>query len=196
MNSTRPIAKLKFNEPCRNLPSHKNGKGKEWFLAYRFAQAYLAETQISIKSTKRQKVVIAREIPANGYGIADLVAVNWQSMGKRSAMSLEEFQRLGRPLVRAFEIKVGNWRQALIQAHRYRFFAHSSIVVLPFDRRSTALEYIGTFQLLKVGLWSFDVESKKIIRYYTPRSRKPQDARQEKQAVLLVGKATKSLPVS
>lgn len=190
MSSANPIAKLRFKEPCRNLPFHKNGKGEEWLFTYRFAQTYLSQAS---SSADDRRIAVAREIPANGYGIADLVAVSWRPTGKRLC-SWEDFQRQGRPILKAFEIKLNNWRRALLQANRYRLFANSSIVVLPARNQNAALKYLETFRLLEVGLWSFDPVAKRIVRHYTPRPRKPQDTRQERQAVLLVSRATKALP--
>lgn len=194
--SSSPIAKFRFHEPCRNLPHHKNGKGDEWLFSYRFAQTYLSQFHSRRHATKKNKIAVAREIPANGYGIADVIAVHWQSFRTARTLSPEEFERRGRPSIRAFELKLTNWRQALMQANRYRFFAHVPIVVLPACKRNAALKYIQTFRLLRVGLWSFDVDQKKIIRHYTPRSNKPLDTRQQRRAIRLVAKATKSLPVS
>lgn len=194
--SPNRIAKLRFQEPCRNLPYHKNGKGEEWLFSYRFAQTYLAQFHSRRDGTKRNKIAVAREIPANGYGIADLIAINWQSVRTARILSPEDFERRGRPTIKAFELKLNNWRQALMQANRYRFFAHVPIVVLPTRNQKAALKYIETFRLLRVGLWSFDVDQKKIIRHYTPRSQRPLDTRQKTRAIRLVAKATKALPVS
>jgi hypothetical protein len=194
-SSSNRIAKLRFREPCRNLPHHKNGKGEEWLFSYRFAQTYLAECRPHLSNSKKNRTAVAREIPANGYGIADLIAVNWQSIRNAQRLSPEDFERRGRPTIRAFELKLNNWRQALMQANRYRFFAHIPIVVLPASNKA-ALKYIETFRLLRVGLWSFDIDQKRITRHYTPRSQKPLDSRQKTRAIRLVAKATKALPIS
>jgi hypothetical protein len=190
------IAKLRFSEPRRNLPSYGTGRGEEHLFTYRFAQAYVAQFRALHRPTTRNRVVVAREIPANGYGIADLVAVSWKSAGNGKAQSVAAFVAKGRPIVRAFEIKMRDWRKALRQANRYRFFAHTPIVVLPAASVTQALEHIETFRLLGVGLWSFDMKTNRIIPHFTPRPHHPLDSRQHIQALLSTAKATKALPVS
>lgn len=190
------IAKLRFYEPCRNLPNHKTGKREERVFTYRFAQAYRAQFRALHRNTTKTRMVVAREIPANGYGIADLVSVSWKSAGNGQAKSTADFAVKGRPTVRAFEIKMRDWRKALRQANRYRFFAHAAIVVMPVAKVSQALEHIETFRLLGVGLWSFDIKTNTINPLFTPRPRHPLDNRQHIQALLSTAKATKALPVS
>lgn len=198
MNSTTSerIPKLRFSEPRRNLPSYGNGRGEENLFAYRFAQAYLAQFRALHRTSTKNRLVIAREIPANGYGIADLVGVSWKSAGNGKSLSAPDFISKRKPIVRAFEIKMRDWRKALRQGNRYRFFAHASIVVLPAASVTQALEHIETFRLLGVGLWSFDMKTNKIIRHFSPRPHHPLDNRQHVQALLSTARATKALPVS
>src|SRR5262245_22792569 len=110
------IAKLRFAEPRRNLPSYGTGRGEEQLFTYRFAQAYVAQFRALHRTSTKNRIVIAREIPANGYGIADLVAVIWKSAGNGRTQSAADFVAKRRPIVRAFEIKMRDWCKALRQA--------------------------------------------------------------------------------
>jgi len=194
--SSDRVAKLRFAEPCRNLPHHNGRKGEERLFTYRFAQAYRAQFRALHHNTSKNRIVVAREIPANGYGIADLVAICWKSARNGKVESAAGFMANRKPIIRAFEIKMRDWRKALRQANRYRFFAHAPVVVLPATNVTQALEHIETFRLLGVGLWSFDMKTNRIVPHFTPRPRLPLDNRQHIQALLSAAKATKSLPVS
>jgi hypothetical protein len=96
-------------------------------------------------------------------------------------------------VIRAFELKISDWRRAMMQAHRYRYFANSSIVVLHSDKLKNAFEYIDTFKKIHVGLWAFNPKNNKIITCYTPRPRKPLEPKYKPLAIELVAKASKSL---
>ena len=142
-------------------------------------------------------LAIAREIPANGYGIADCVAVSWKPTDQSAAGLAKgnHFLSLAKPTVRAFEAKLHDWRRALLQANRYRFFAHVPIVVLPAEKCRLAVANLDTFRLLKVGLWSFDPATDHIFAHFTPRPSRPRDIRQASRALALVARASKALPI-
>jgi hypothetical protein len=192
------IAKLRFREPIRNLPSYKSNGGVESKFAYRFAQAYVDQFRKLHRNTGKNRIAVAREIPANGYGIADLVAVKWKSRNMAKPMSAESFIIKYQPTVRAFEIKMSDWRKALMQANRYRFFAHAPIVVLPSAKVGPALKYLETFRGLGVGLWSFDIETNRITKHFTPRPHRPVDLDRHAKvlsSVAMANKTTKALQV-
>lgn len=186
------IAKLRFSEPVRNLPSYKSNGGAEHKFAYRFAQAYVEQFGTLHRNTGKNRIVVAREIPANGYGIADLVAVTWKSKRAIRPISSVNFISKYRPTVRAFEIKISDWRKALMQANRYRFFAHAPIVVLPSSNVGPALKYLETFRGLGVGLWSFDVEANRISKHFTPRPLRPLDLDRHAKVLSSVARANKT----
>ncbi len=197
--TTIHIHKLRFYEPHRNLPNRKAGNGREARFARQFAGAYAAHFRQVHPRSAHNAVAVAREIPANGYGIADCVAVSWSLSRFRSGdrlIAANQFFSHARPTLRAFEVKLHDWRQALRQANRYRFFAHVPIVVLPDEKSGPALAQIDTFRLLNVGLWSFDPAANHITAHFTPRRTRPQDIRQTLRAVALVALASKALPVS
>jgi hypothetical protein len=168
-------------------------------MAWRFAKRYRTVFPSIHHGTTRTQTAMARQIPVNGYGIADFVAVYWAQSaanGKSVPREVQAFVGEARPVIRAFELKLRDWRKALKQAHRYRFFAHAAIVVLPPDCCAIAIKSLDTFQLLEVGLWSFDVVSGHIGRYFTPRPCRPVDTRYQFKALHLVAKATKALPIA
>jgi hypothetical protein len=197
--TTIRVHKLRFYEPHRNLPNRKAGNGREARFARQFAGAYAAQFRQIHPRSPDNAIAIAREIPANGYGIADCVAVSWRLSKFRSAggfIAPDHFFLRVKPTLRAFEVKLRDWRQALRQANRYRFFAHVPIVVLPAERCGPALVYLDTFRLLNVGLWSFAPAANRIVAHFTPRCARPRDIQQALRAIGLVARASKALPVS
>lgn len=56
----------------------------------------------------------------------------------------------------AFEMKLSNWKRALIQAYRYLSFANYSFVVIDRSSQKPALEHINEFALSNIGLISVD----------------------------------------
>ncbi|WDP90463.1 MAG: hypothetical protein HUN04_12480 [Desulfobacter sp.] len=52
----------------------------------------------------------------------------------------------------AIEAKLTNWKRALKQAYRYKWFSHKSFVCLPLNRVNPALKNIESFQRMGVGL--------------------------------------------
>jgi hypothetical protein len=193
------IPRLKFHNPLRNLPEHPAGRSRESALSYRFGQALVAAAADGFFRTRKTALAYAREIPANGYGIADFVVVSWNPRRLRrrlSKIAAEDFVASINPKLLAFEVKLSNWRKALMQAHRYRFFAHVAIVLLPKSSERAALKHLETFRLLRVGLWSFDTKKQRITRHFTPRSSPPLDRRQELRVLRSVGRASKALPIS
>jgi hypothetical protein len=199
-DTTIRIQKLRFYEPHRNLPRHKAGNGCEDRFARLFARAYMTQFASLHPRATDDAVAVAREIPANGYGIADCVAVSWKRSNMQPAagqiIEPSTFLSCARPTLRAFEVKLHDWRRALLQANRYRFFAHIPIVVLPADKCAVALKHIATFRLLGIGLWSFHPPESRIVAHYSPRRSRPLDRRQASRALGLVARASKALRAS
>ena len=168
-------------------------------MVLQFARVYREALPSLNHGTTRTRAALARQIPVNGYGIADLVAVCWEPVSRDAAppaLDLDTFLCEAQPVLRAFELKLRDWRKALKQAHRYRFFAHVAIAVLPPDSCALALRFLDTFQALEVGLWSFDAETRGITAHYTPRPRRPVDTRCHLKALRLVAKTSKALPIA
>ena len=194
MSTTVP--KLKFSEPRRNLPRHRGLATEEDRFTIAFARAYVERLPAIHSQSAKSRIAVAREIPVNGYGIADLVAVAWEPKIRRRK-SVEEFLSSGAVTTRAFECKMKDWRAALAQAVRYRYFAHQSIVVLPFAACERALPLLETFKKTRIGLWAFDQLENRIKVFHTPRSSSPKSEKYLVQSVELVHRATsRSLPIA
>jgi len=72
----------------------------------------------------------------------------------------------------AFEMKLKNWKRALIQAFKYRSFAHKAYVLIDHAHVKPAKKNLHMFKRSNVGLLSID-DSGKIKRHYQPRYRRP-----------------------
>lgn len=72
----------------------------------------------------------------------------------------------------AIEAKLKNWRRALTQAFRYKWFADKSFVVLDSKHFKPALNNIGEFKKLNVGLAEIAKEGQLVI-HYKPQKEAP-----------------------
>jgi len=83
------------------------------------------------------------------------------------------------------------------QASRYKNFAHQAIAVLPVSECEKAFEYLETFQKIRVGLWTFDLQTASIKVIYTPRARKPRSHRYHLEALHKAAPVVKpALPIA
>ncbi len=189
------VPRFKFSEPRHNLPRRISRVNGERDFTLKFARAYIAQLKRLHHGTRRTSIDFAREIPVNGFGIADFVAVCWnpRRFRKRAPIDVTEFTKVASPAVRAFELKMSDWRKALIQAHRYRYFADVATVVLPIKKLRIASKYIATFKSINVGLWGFDPKTNHIRMLFTPRPGPPLEPRFKSAAIDLVAKASKAL---
>lgn len=118
----------------------------------------------------------------NGYGIADLVCLMRTPQAMRCLF--------------AFEIKMSNWRKALSQAYRYRYFANIAVVILPVSDAQRAKVYLSTFKMLGIGLWAFDKSMGHIKKICTPRYRRPLNPAAKEKALRMLLPKTKLQLVS
>jgi hypothetical protein len=72
----------------------------------------------------------------------------------------------------SFELKLKNWKQALMQAFRYRSFSELSYVVLPTKSLKVAEKNIELFIRYNIGLATFDKNDKLEI-FYKPKQTEP-----------------------
>ena len=79
--------------------------------------------------------------------------------------------------------RLGLWRKGMMQAHRYKFFSHASILVLPKQKLSPAVSHLDVFRKLRVGLWGFDDNTGSITSIYTPRPKQQQILKYGNQAI-------------
>jgi predicted transcriptional regulator len=72
----------------------------------------------------------------------------------------------------AIEAKLKNWKRALEQAYRYKWFSSKSYVMLPANNMKPALDNIELFKKYEVGLASLSTETG-IEIHYKPKSTAP-----------------------
>ncbi|MGC9453169.1 MAG: hypothetical protein ACP5I4_17185 [Oceanipulchritudo sp.] len=189
------IRKYKFSEPRWNLPGRKGVATAEDRFTIAFSRAYSASFQKIHHGTNQTELALAREIPVNGFGIADLLAISWVR-SQATFDTLENFLEEGSFRTRAFECKLTDWRRAMSQASRYRYFAHQSVVVLPEHICQRALPFIETFKKIRVGLWGFDPDRNRINPYHTARPTTPKSERYYMHSIRLLNEATRrALPI-
>jgi hypothetical protein len=113
-------------------------------------------------------VIAIRELPVPGSGIADFVVIKKSDCIKTNKL---------KTTVQAFEFKIKDWRKGLMQAHRYKYFSNSSILVVPAHTIKSAQKSLDLFKQLGVGLWAFNISSGTITKKFTPRPKKVLDTR-------------------
>ncbi|OQP58836.1 hypothetical protein A3860_39190 [Niastella vici] len=72
----------------------------------------------------------------------------------------------------AIEAKLKNWRRALHQAFKYKWFAEKSFVVLDSQNSQPAIKNIGEFKKLNVGLAEIATDGRLSI-HYKPQKESP-----------------------
>ncbi len=162
--------------PRRNLPKRSSLKRKELLFGRAFVRAFLTDNPHYVGS-------VVQEVSLNGYGIADFVCLK-----RRNNRDSTERHVGKAPVIVAFELKMSDWRKALSQAFRYRYFAHVSVVVLPLSEIHRASKFLSTFRLFKIGLWAFDRKEGQIKKIWTPRSSKPLSPQAQRKATRLITK--------
>lgn len=63
----------------------------------------------------------------------------------------------------SFELKLTDWRRAMVQAFRYKSFSHLSYVVMPEATAENAKLHANEFQQYGIGLISFSPEGLHVI---------------------------------
>nr|WP_320060044.1 hypothetical protein [uncultured Bacteroides sp.] len=74
----------------------------------------------------------------------------------------------------AFEAKLRNWKKALMQAYRYKWFADYSYVILDEAHSKVAIENLPLFEKLNVGLLTISIDGV-VKKYHHPKKQKPLD---------------------
>ena len=193
MSPKSAIAVCSFSHPCRNLRPDWSFDDAENQFALQFSKTYDSTYQKAHPGTPKLHRLFVHEVPVNGLGIADLVTVSWE--GRMSSWACDEVPSVDeflseRPTVRAFEVKLSDWRKGLMQAHRYKFFADASILLVPESKLGCAMDYLETFRALRVGLWGYDDGTSRITRVFTPRPKRPSFSSHRKDAISRVLQAT------
>jgi DNA-binding Lrp family transcriptional regulator len=74
----------------------------------------------------------------------------------------------------AFEAKLSNWKRAITQAYRYKWFADYSYVVMDEAHANQAIRNLSQFENYNVGLLTISVDGN-IKTYYRPQKQLPID---------------------
>ncbi len=159
-----------FHHPANNFVNGDfQGAQSEYEFGNRFAKTF--------NKISGCKIIAFRELPVPGSGIADFVVIKTTECVKKNNF---------KTTVQAFEFKLKDWRSGLMQAHRYKYFSNSSILVIPADKIKLVQKSLVLFKQLGVGLWAFNISSGTITKKFTPRPKKIPDA---KRAAYVLDKA-------
>lgn len=171
-------------QPRLNLPEKTSSGRKESNLLFSFLRWY--QNYLSLRGFKR-KHLFFREIELNGYGIADLMM--YEYLNRKS----ETKSRIPNGYITTFELKIRDWKKALKQAIRYKYYSNRVIVILPIENVNTAKLNRNIFADLNVGLWAFDKKGSKLEKIFTPRFHKPLNINAKEKVLYLISSKTKSL---
>lgn len=70
----------------------------------------------------------------------------------------------------AIELKLVNWKRALIQAFRYKTFSNQSVVIIDDDNVNSAMKNLFLFERSKISLASFSDQLILNFKYIAPPS--------------------------
>ena len=176
MCKTSFVGTCEFTLPRANFGSRWTASNREEHFAHAFTKAYDSKYAWIHSGSSKMHRLFAHEVPVNGFGIADLVTVSWDTKSVSPVLgesgTLDDLLAL-QSTVRAFEVKLSDWRRGLMQAHRYRFFSDAAILVIPDSKLPLAKKSLPTFRSLNVGLWGYNEISKAITKVLTPRPKRP-----------------------
>ena len=182
------ILDFQFHSPQKNLAGKTPRKNPEGEFAEEFTKAY-CERFLKIHSgTSKKHTLFMREVPISGNGIADLLVFSWSHNLATQETTNPDLEELS-PTVRAFEFKMSDWRKGMMQAHRYKYFSHASILVLPTSKLKSAESQIDTFKKLRIGLWGFTPNTGNISCIFTPRPKQQQIPKYGNKAIQLATQA-------
>jgi len=168
------------HHPQNNLKSRRRRQGSpEAGFGDLFAQCYENRFERTHPGTTKSRTLFIREVPVQGNGIADLMVLCWRAARKRIPSDLKRLN----PTIRVFEFKMSDWRSGLMQAHRYKYFSHVAVLVLPKSKLKLAENHLDRFRRLRVGLWGFDPATESIHTVYTPRPKEQHSARRRDEAL-------------
>ena len=184
MLDTSRIYENHFHNPQKNFSGGNRGSNPEAVFAEQFARSYCDRFLQIHSGTCKDNTLFMRELPVYGNGIADLIVFSWSYTLTHKVSTSLDLEQLD-PTVRAFEFKLSNWRRGMMQAHRYKYFSHASILVLPKNKIKSVKPELDLFRKLGVGLWGFTPETGSISCFYTPRPKQQQIAKHAQKAIRL-----------
>ncbi len=188
MKHSSDILEYKFHNPQKNFSLKIHRKNPESEFAVQFTQAYSDRFLKIHFGTSKKNTLFMREVPISGNGIADLLVFSWTHNPKLQCATDVHLEQLN-PTVRAFEFKLSDWRRGMMQAHRYKYFSHASILVLPSDKLKAVKSQLDTFKKLRVGLWGFSTETGSISCVFTPRPKQQLIPKRGQKAIQIANQA-------
>jgi len=189
---TNQVYKCDFRHPQLNFAVSGNKRREpEAEFANVFVDVYKKNFSQIHSSSNKKTALFVREVPVSGNGIADLLVLNWANDSLQEDQVSPDFST-SETTIRAFEFKLSDWRNGLMQAHRYKYFSNASILVVPKKKLKMIMEHLEMFQKLRIGLWGFEPESQKITRAFTPRPKHQQIHKYKTRALELVATAIPS----
>jgi hypothetical protein len=161
LQSPNPIS-LSLFHPQSNLPYFDKLTSDE----LKFSKVFIKSLKLEIDEKKLINYILGSELNLNGYGIADLALLEqWPIKNTK--------KKSKRNILTVFEVKIKDWRKALKQAYRYKYYSHKSIIVMPDYNVDRAIKNLSTFKILQIGLWVFSESSNSLRKIYTPKVQKP-----------------------
>ena len=188
MRNTSQIYEYPFHNPQKNFSGGDTRPNPEAAFAEQFARSYCDRFSQIHSCTCKDRTLFVREVPVSGNGIADLLVFSWSHTLTPQESKYLDLEQLD-PTVRAFEFKLSDWRRGMMQAHRYKYFSHASILVLPKNKMKSVKSEINLFRKLRVGLWGFLPETGSITCLYTPRPKQQQITKHAQKAIRLASQA-------
>jgi len=181
-----------FSHPRANFGPKWTGSNEENAFAQAFATTYNRKFPWFHSGATRLNRRMAHEVPVNGLGIADLVSISWSQ--DSDSFDGELPGDLTHLTLRAFEVKLSDWKRGLMQAHRYTYFADVSILVMPASKSGVVLSRLHIFKTLGVGFWSFNPVTHAINAHFTPRPRRSASTKHREMAISAVCNAAMPSP--
>ena len=153
----------------RNLPDHLGRKRGEANFLGGFVRAVVDEHPTPC--------VYGRHFAIPSCGVADLVLCTIEGDPSPSRSAADPVS------IVAFETKLSDWRRALQQAYRYRYYADQAFVVLPPGRETKAVENRDLFRQLGIGLCIYNPHGESISILCEPGTDRPLNPRRREQAL-------------
>ncbi len=100
-----------------------------------------------------------------------LISENFISMQSRSFFPVRRYEDVTAKSI-AIEAKLKNWKRALNQAYRYKWFAERVFVCMPEVNIGPAMANIYSFRRMKVGIISINDQGE-LKFLYSPRALQP-----------------------
>lgn len=138
--------------------SESSDRGESHFLE-KFEHAFHNKVKIG---------TLIDEFAVPQHGVADILWMGWNLSESVDANASTLIRALKRRHLYAFEGKLKDWKKALHQAYRYRYYADKSIVVMPLQNANAALKNLDCFISSQVGFWTYCTETERIREWYTP----------------------------